>query len=176
MSDCGTYNKHKSSHGGRTLIGNWQEEEADKARGDVTRPRYLNTFARVVAHYDNRDSEPKESINTSTYRPMFSSASEFALTQSFPNQRMAMLDSISAQTDRRKLETTYQSSICLPKTTRPGASYKADPLTGTFRVQIGSHAPQNTASASPSTTAAAGAAMVQTQGPANASGTRYIAY
>jgi hypothetical protein len=167
MSDCGTYNKHKQFAGRHgTLIGNWYEEQALKTPGDVTRPRYLNTFERTLAHYDNHDSEPKETINMSTYKPLFSSAAELGLTQSFPNQRKAMLDSIDAQSDRRKFQTTYQSSICLPKTTRPGAAYVADTMTGTFKLQMGTDAKAGAATAS----ADVPAAQISASRPATRSG------
>ena len=82
---------------------------------DTSRPRYINTFDRVVAHYDNRDGEPKESITMSAYKPTFNSLEELHETQSFPNQRKAMLDALAKEEGRRKFETTYQCSICLPK-------------------------------------------------------------
>lgn len=66
--DFGLYNKvpqQAGRHG--TLVGLWYEEAALDAPLDRTRPRYTNTFARVIACYDNRDSVKKETIHQTSY-------------------------------------------------------------------------------------------------------------
>ncbi len=117
--DFGLYNKHPvfaGRHG--TLIGNWKEETALPTPLDRTRPRYVNTKERVIAHYDNCDSTPKLSVYQSEYHYSEDEVKAARELNTGPNQRQLMLARIEADAEagrRKQFETSYQCSIGFPK-------------------------------------------------------------
>jgi len=113
--DFGLYNKHPVQAGRHgTLIGNWFEEVSLPTPLDTTRPRFINTFERVVAHYDNRDSTPKLSQYQTDYIYDKEVIAKQREESRYPNQRQEMLARLKqeeAEGKRVKYQTSYQCSI-----------------------------------------------------------------
>lgn len=119
---------HRAGRHG-TLVGNWFEETALPTPLDTTRPRFINTFERVVAHYANVDSAPKQSVQQTSYTYDKEAVAQARKETHQISQRQEMLARLKAEEEqgcRQKYQTTYQCSIGLPKKRLPVPYFQVD--------------------------------------------------